>query len=65
MEREWEHLMDQSFVLKHYGRLSLMEQSGMTAEERAWWIKRLDAENKKLQDAGKQTPGDPGLPSTS
>jgi hypothetical protein len=38
--------MEQQFQLKHYCKLSLFEQNQMTAEERAWFIKRLDKENK-------------------
>lgn len=47
--------MEQSFLLKEYGKLSLFEQSIMPAEERAWWIKRLDKEKKNQQEAEKAT----------
>ena len=43
--------MEQSFLLKQYGNLSLFEQSNMPAEERAWWIKRIDKENKQRKSA--------------
>lgn len=38
--------MEQSFILKQYGSISLFEQNNMTAEERAWWVQRLDKEAK-------------------
>ncbi|MEM3097217.1 MAG: hypothetical protein QXU32_00640 [Nitrososphaerales archaeon] len=55
-------------MLKHYGSLSLMEQSVMTAEERKWWLKRLCDENEKQANATKQSmpsgklPESPGRP---
>jgi hypothetical protein len=49
--------MEQSFLLKHYGHVSLHEQMDMTAEERHWWLERLDSENRKERDAAnKHTP---------
>jgi len=39
-------LMNESFILKFYGRFSLFEQINMTAEERAWFIRRIEKENK-------------------
>lgn len=39
--------MEQQFVLKQYGNMSLFEVTNMTGEERAWWIARLDKEYKK------------------
>lgn len=43
--------MQQAFLLKRYGSLSLMEQAYMTAEERRWWIDRIDHENQKQNQA--------------
>jgi len=51
--------MEQAFLLKHYGNLSLEEMRTMTAEERDWWLQRLDKEHKKERDAARpgNTPG--------
>ena len=46
--------MEQSFLLKHHARLSLFEQNNMTSEERAWWIKRVDEENKRREEVEKK-----------
>lgn len=59
--------MEQSFVLKHYARLSLSEQMIMTAEERGWWLKRLEDELQKQKAAQSNTqlnqlPPSPGKP---
>jgi len=59
--------MEQSFLLKHYGHISLEEQRTMTAEERNWWLERLDKEHRREKEASKgytpnkvpQTPGKP------
>lgn len=42
--------MEQQFQLKHHGKLDLFEQSQMTAEERAWFMKRLDREFKERKE---------------
>jgi len=39
--------MEQQFQLKHHGNLSLFEQAAMVAEDRGWWIKRLEREFKE------------------
>lgn len=60
--------MEQAFLLKHYGNLSLEEMRTMTAEERGWWLQRLDKEHKKQNDASKgghtpgKAPATPGRP---
>lgn len=46
--------MEQQFQLKHYCKLSLFEQNQMTAEERAWFIRRLDKENKDNKEREEQ-----------
>jgi len=51
MEREWEHLMDQSFILQYYGKISIADQFNMTAEERSWYIERLVKEKEKQNEA--------------
>jgi len=44
--------MDQQFQLKEYGKLSLFEQANMTAEERSWYMERLE---KKMKDEEEQS----------
>jgi len=57
--------MEQQFQLKHHGKLSLFEQNNMTAEDRAWFIKRLDKEFKDRQDQERgSSPSTPSKPST-
>ena len=46
-EAEWERVMEQQFTLKEYGHLSLFEQNNMTAEERNWYVRRLDHEYRE------------------
>lgn len=46
--------MEQQFQLKHYGNLSLFEQNQMTAEERAWYVKRIDKEQRDQNEKQKQ-----------
>ncbi len=46
--------MEQRFQLKEYGGLSLFEQAQMPAEERAWYINRLEKEYKDKQEREKQ-----------
>jgi hypothetical protein len=38
--------MEEEFLLVHYGKMH-KDPSLMTAEERSWWIKRLDKEMKR------------------
>lgn len=42
--------MEQQFQLKYFGKLSLFEQAQMTAEERSWFMKRLDKEFKDRKE---------------
>jgi hypothetical protein len=58
--------MEQRFQLKEYGGLSLFEQAQMPAEERAWYIKRLEREYKEKAEREKQQMGSvrkPSMPS--
>lgn len=53
-------------MLKQHGHLTLMEQMHMTAEDRKWWLKKLDEENSR-KDGGPQSapdklPPKPGSP---
>lgn len=43
-------LMEQQFMLKQYGNISLFEQNSMTAEERTWWINRLEKEAQRRKE---------------
>jgi len=38
--------MEQQFQLKYHGNLDLFEQNMMPAEDRAWWMKRIEKEMK-------------------
>ncbi len=42
--------MEQQFQLKYHGKLSLFEQASMVAEDRAWWMKRIERELKEEAD---------------
>jgi hypothetical protein len=42
--------MEQMFLLKHYAKLSLQEQLMLSAEDRNWWLTRLEKENAKNKD---------------
>jgi len=59
--------MEQSFLLKYYGNIDLNEQNLMTAEDRIWWLERLDKENSakksNMPDANR-LPNSPGKPPT-
>ena len=50
LDREYNHIMEQSFQLKKHGELSLFEQDIMASEDRAWWMARL----KKMHEEQKQ-----------
>ena len=56
--------MEQQFQLKHHGNLSLFEQAQMIAEDRGWWIKRLEKEFKDRQEREKQQMGSAPRPRT-
>lgn len=46
------------FQLKHYGNLSFQEQDMLTAEDRAWWLQRLERalkeEAKRAESASRR-----------
>jgi len=46
--------MEQQFQLKRYGDLDLFEQANMNAEDRAWWLKRIEKELKEQAEREKQ-----------
>jgi hypothetical protein len=60
--------MGQSFALKHHGGLSLFEQNQMNAEDRKWWVNRIQEEHDKQNKRGAPpeshrdaTPGKPPI----
>lgn len=56
--------MEQQFQLKHHGNLSLFEQAAMVAEDRAWWIKRLEREFKEKAERERKQVGSVPRPRT-
>lgn len=56
--------MEQQFQLKHYGNLSIDEQNSLNAEDRNWWMQRLEKEFKDKAEREKQQAGSaPRMPS--
>jgi len=55
--------MEESFQLHEYGKLSLFEQAQMTAEERAWWLKRVEKEFEDRKKAEESATGNVSVPS--
>ena len=56
--------MEQQFQLKHYGELSIFEQNNMTAEDRNWFMRRLEKEFKEKAEREKKQAGSiPSRPS--
>lgn len=39
--------MEQYFILKEHGGMSLFEQDTLTGEERKWYVERLNKERKE------------------
>jgi len=50
-------LLEQQFQLKHHGNLSIFEQSSMVAEDRVWFLRRLERELKEKAEAEKKQAG--------
>jgi hypothetical protein len=60
----YNNLLEQQFQLKHYGNLDVFEQNSMTAEDRKWYMKRLEKEFKERSDKERQSmPRMPRTPS--
>jgi hypothetical protein len=55
--------MEQQFQLKHYGKLDLWEQAHMNAEDRAWWLKRIEKELREKAEKEKQAAQSNRMPS--
>lgn len=49
--------MEQEYILVKHGRLSLYEIAEMTAEDRKWWIERI---NKDIEEENKKNKGGGG-----
>ena len=47
-------MLEQQYQLKRYGKLTLFEQDQMTAEDRAWWIQRIDRDHKEQAEREKK-----------
>lgn len=65
-EKQWEQLMEQQYQLKKHGNYSLFEQDEMTAEERAWVMKRINRDLKEQQERERTQMGSikrPSMPS--
>jgi hypothetical protein len=67
LEKQYDSLLEQQFLLKQHGGLTLFEQDNMTAEDRKWWIKRLEKENRDREEREKgyssSMPSMPSMPS--
>lgn len=44
-------MMEEQFQLHEFGGLSLSDQNTMTAEDRAWWLKRAERHLKEQEQA--------------
>jgi hypothetical protein len=55
--------MEEQFQLHEYGKLSTFEQAQMTAEERAWWLKRVEKEFEERKKAEENAAGSVSRPS--
>jgi hypothetical protein len=53
-EREYNAILEQQFQLKYHGKFSIFEQNHMTAEDRAWHMKRLQKEFADRAEAEKK-----------
>ena len=49
--------MEQTFVLQFHCRISLEDQRGLTAEERAWYVKRMEREYAERAEAMEKAKG--------
>lgn len=56
--------MEESFLLKHYGHIDIKEQYGMTGEERMWWLRRIEEENRRISEKNNNTQAPGKLPET-
>jgi hypothetical protein len=43
--------MEQTFLLIYYGHMNLADIRNLTAEERAWYLKRIDKEQQAKAEA--------------
>lgn len=49
--------MEQQFQLKHYGGFSIFEQNNLSAEDRNWYMRRLEREFKEKAEREKRQAG--------
>lgn len=67
LEREYESLMEQMFLLKTHCNMSFMEMDSLTAEDRAWWMRRFkrhqEEQDKSQNSSMPSMPSRPSMPS--
>lgn len=62
-ERIYESLCEEEYLLKKHANLSLIEISGMSAETRKWWLKRIKRDKEEEQEAAnKERQKSPSVP---
>ena len=55
--------MEQYFILREHGGMSLFEQNALTGEERKWYIERLNKERKEQnKNSESKIPSMPRVP---
>lgn len=54
--------MEERFQLKKYGNLSFFEQAQMPADERQWYLQRLQKEAEREKEQAGEVPRAPGMP---
>ena len=55
MEREYEAIMNEMYLLKKHLNMSLIEQAITTAEDRKWLIKRIQKDIEDQREAARNT----------
>jgi len=46
-------LLEEQFILKYHGKLSIFEQENINSEDRQWWINRLKKQFEDEEDKSK------------
>ncbi len=55
--------MEQQFQLKWHGKLTLFEQDNLSAEDRGWWMRRIEKELKDRNEREKASMPNVRMPS--
>ena len=50
LENRYNSILEEQFVLKYHGKLSIFEQENITAEDREWFFNRLKKEKEAEED---------------